>query len=228
MLAEAEQPEHHTRAFDMSYAWELHHIYNGIAKGEKNANDLINYFIKQDTLYPADAYRMNFITNHDENSWKGTEFARMGDAVKTMAVLTYTLPGMPLLYSGQEVGFNEMLRFFEKDTIVWDMNSEFPVFYSKLNSLKKENPSLWNGLAGGTFNKVKSNNDSTVLAFMREKENNAILVVANLSPNNVTADLSDKAVKGDYIEYFSGEESSITKKSTINLAPWQYLIYLKK
>ncbi len=228
MLAEAEQPEHHTHAFDMSYAWELHHIYNGIAKGEKNANDLINYFIKQDTLFPADAYRMNFITNHDENSWKGSEFARMGDAVKTMAVLTYTLPGMPLLYSGQEVGFNKMLRFFEKDTIVWDMNSEFPVFYSKLNSLKKENPSLWNGLAGGAFKRVKSTNDSVVLAFIREKENNTILVIANLSPKTVTTDLSDKTIKGDYIEFFSGKESTMTNKTSFHLTPWQYYIYLKK
>ena len=50
-------------------------------------------------------FRMRFTTNHDENSWNGTEFERLGDAASTFAALTFLIPGMPLIYSGQETGF---------------------------------------------------------------------------------------------------------------------------
>ncbi len=228
MLAEAEQPDHHIRAFDMSYAWELHHIYNSIAKGEKNANDLMSYFNKQDTLFPTDAYRMNFITNHDENSWKGTEMKRMGEAVNTMAVLSYTLPGMPLLYSGQEVGLNKMLRFFEKDTIIWDVTSPLPEFYKKLNQLKKENQAIWNGQSGGILQRIKTSNDSVVFAFTREKESNKVFTLTNLSANQILVKLTGDQFVGEYTELFSGDEKTFKKKSSVELTPWQYLVYIKK
>ncbi|MCD4697158.1 MAG: alpha-amylase, partial [Bacteroidales bacterium] len=123
MLAEAEQADHHKSAFDMSYAWELHHIFNEIAKGKKTGDDLENYFVKNDSVYPSSAFRMTFITNHDENSWNGTVMERMGKTGLTFAMLSYTLPGMPLIYSGQEVGLNKRLEFFEKDKINWDYSS---------------------------------------------------------------------------------------------------------
>ncbi len=80
-------------AFDAAYGWEIHHIMNDIAKGEKEMflrlmhtwirfqkngkQMIINYYSHQTT---------------DENSWAGTEYERMGDAVETFAALTYTLP----------------------------------------------------------------------------------------------------------------------------------------
>ena len=94
--------------------------------------------------------------------------------------------------------------------------------------MKRENPSLWNGLAGGTLRKIESKNDTTILAFKREKDNNTLIVIANLSPNAVSAELHDKTIKGDYVDYFSGEEFTFTRKSSIKLAPWQYYIYQKK
>jgi len=109
MLAEAEQADLHENAFDMTYGWELHHIMNEMAQGKKNANDIEVYLKKDKAAYPPDSYRMNFITNHDENSWNGTVKERMGDAAAAFAVLSYTLPGMPLIYSGQEVGLDKRL-----------------------------------------------------------------------------------------------------------------------
>jgi glycosidase len=119
MLAEAETPALQEKAFDMTYAWELHHIMNDIAKQKKNANSLIDYLIKQDTTFESSDYRMIFTTNHDENSWNGTTKERLGDAKNTFAALTYFLPGMPLIYSGQEAGLDKRLKFFDKDEIDW-------------------------------------------------------------------------------------------------------------
>jgi len=117
MLAEAEKPELMKKAFDMQYGWEAHHILNDIAKGKKTVKAFDDYMQKvKDSLQPDDIH-MNFASNHDENSWNGTEYERMGNAVETMTVLTYTMPGVPLIYNGQEYDLKKRLKFFEKDTI---------------------------------------------------------------------------------------------------------------
>jgi len=228
MLAEAEVPAHHENAFDMSYAWELHHIFNEIAKGEQNADDLEAYFTKQDTTFLTSAYRMAFVTNHDENSWNGTINERMGESGETFAVLSYTLPGMPLIYSGQEVGLNKRLAFFEKDEIDWDYNSPLIEFYTTLNLLKKDNEALWNGEYGGPMNRIQTSASEKVFVFTRVKQENVILVVANLSDENLNVVLMGQDHLGNYVEVFSGEEMTFLENSSIGLGPWEYTVYLKR
>jgi len=225
MLAEAEVPEHHFEAFDMSYAWELHHIMNSIAKGEKNAEDLDTYFIKQDTIFPADAYRMTFITNHDENSWNGTEYERMGDAVNTFAMLSYTLPGMPMIYSGQESAFNKRLAFFEKDTIDWGDYS-LSGFYKDLTNLKKDNPALWSGISGGEMKRLKTSDDASIYAFSRQKDDNVVIVMANLSNVPVGFTIKVKANNFDLKEWLTGTDFEISKNNKMLLAPWEYKVLI--
>jgi len=119
MLAEDETPQMHDTAFDATYAWQFHNLMDKIAQGKKQADALDSLYAIERKAFPADAYRMQFITNHDENSWDGSEYERMGDAVKTFTVLTFTFPGIPLIYSGQESAMSKRLRFFDKDTIPW-------------------------------------------------------------------------------------------------------------
>ncbi|HOX76953.1 MAG TPA: alpha-amylase family glycosyl hydrolase [Bacteroidales bacterium] len=227
MLAEAEEPQHHIRAFNMSYAWELHHILNDIANGKKNANAIEAFYIKNDTLYPRDAYRMLFTSNHDENSWQGTEFERMGPASVCMAVLTATLPGMPLVYSGQESAFNKRLRFFEKDTIDWK-DYRLEPFYRKLFALKHAYQPLWNGNWGGKLQRIGTTADSSVFVFMREKEGDRVLILTNLTPEVREFTLIGKAFAGDYKEWFSEEGATFRKGEIVRLKPWEYKIYVKK
>ena len=76
-LAEGEEPRLHSFSdFNASYAWELHHLMNSIARGEKNIPELLEYVAKDAANNPADAFRLMFTSNHDENSWAGTEFER--------------------------------------------------------------------------------------------------------------------------------------------------------
>lgn len=227
MLAEAEGPQYHTRAFDMTYAWELHHLLNSIAQGKKNVRVLDSLLIRQDTLYPADAYRMLFTSNHDENSWKGTEFERMGEGSICMAVLTATLPGMPLVYSGQESAFNRRLRFFEKDTIDWK-DYRLEPFYNKLFALKHAYQPLWNGSWGGKMERISTSADTAVFAFIREKEGDRVFVMANLSGKVREAKLKGDSFSGSYKEWFSEEGATFEKGAVIRLKPWEYKVYVMK
>lgn len=117
-LAEADQPFLHKKAFDMSYDWRFHHLMNEIAAGKKHAGDIEKHFAWVDSVYPAGSILMQFTSNHDENSWNGTEFERLDGGAQTFAVLAATVPGMLLIYNGQESAFNRRLKFFEKDPSV--------------------------------------------------------------------------------------------------------------
>ena len=225
MLAEDENPRHHA-AFDMTYGWEFHHIMNKIHKGEKNANDIESYLRKNDSIYPAGAYRMNFITNHDENSWNGTEFERLGEGVEAFYVLTATIPGMPLIYSGQESAMNKRLLFFEKDPIVWG-DYKMADFYKAILGLKKTNPALYNGLYGGSWSRIPSGDDEKVFAFIRENHSNKVFTVVNLSTTPVSATFSGVNVEGTYTELFTGKKAVVKAGNILNLPAWGYKVYYK-
>lgn len=227
MLAEDEDhPALLEKAFESNYAWKLHHMLNEVAQGKKTAADIQKYYTDSVNKYAPGAFPMQFITNHDENSWQGTEYERMGDAVKTFATLTFTIEGIPLLYSGQEAGLNKRLLFFEKDTINWS-NLEMQKYYQSLISLKKSNEALWNGTAGAPMVFVGTSAPQQVLAFTRGKEKNQVLAVFNLSAQPVEATIQLPQA-GDYQEYFSGETTTLEKGSTIKLDKWGYQVFVRR
>ncbi len=224
MLAESEKPELLRRAFDMDYAWDLLHICNKISKKEANANNLAEYFAKLDTTLPAGAIKMNFITNHDENSWNGTEFKRHGDAVETFAVLVSTIPGMSLIYSGQEEGDDHALKFFERDPIQWG-DYRYEEFYKALLNLKRENKALWNGAYGGDIQRIETDKNESVFAFLREKEGKAVVVILNLSPDSLSVGFKGDVFEGEYINLFTGAHANLEPGLKAELKPWEYQVW---
>jgi glycosidase len=223
-IAESDQPILHEKSYDITYDWKFHHLMNDIAQGKKKTNAIEKHFAWVDSIYPTDAYLMEFTSNHDENSWAGTEYERMGKGAKPFAVLAATVPGIMLIYNGQEVGFNRRLKFFEKDSIDWK-DSEMFGFYQKLIQLRKTNKALWNGDAGGKMIRVATNKDSAVFAFTREKEGNKLLVILNLSPKIQKIRLKSNHITGNYTNAFTKKMETFAKNSWLILDPWAYKIY---
>ena len=178
MLAEAEEPPLQHHAFDMSYGWHLHHVMNRVARGEEAASTIDSVLHRYRSEFDPRHYMMLFTSNHDENSWNGTVFERMRDNHRNMAVLSFTLPGMPLVYSGQEAPMRKRLEFFEKDPIDWG-DYAFADFYRTMVRLKRETPALWNGQHGGAFARWDAGADS-VYAYTRGEGPGQVLVLLNL------------------------------------------------
>jgi len=178
LLAEAEKAEI-APYFDMSYAWSFHHLLGEVLRGEKPKTALKENVDSSKENFGANHTMMMFTTNHDENSWSGTVFDRYGDAHKAMAVLSFTLDGMPLIYSGQEASLNKRLKFFEKDNIDWSNDSLSP-FYRQLLELKENNNALHNGSAGGELNVLDAMNDN-VYMYERQGDENKVTVAINFS-----------------------------------------------
>lgn len=252
LLAEAEVPEIvNNGAFVMDYAWETHHLLNEIAKSQganredaqklvqgnvvandaadvapKTALDIDAMLAKKAEQY-SKGYQMQFTSNHDENSWSGTEFKRMGDGHKAFAVLTATYNGMPLLYTGQESAIDKQLEFFTKDNIEWG-DFKYAPFYKALFGLKHRNQALWNGEHGGPLVKIKTGKDEQVYAFTREKNGDKVVVVINLSAAAQTFKLNGDAVAGTYTDLFSGKSNTLTAGMDMKLGAWEYVVYTNK
>ena len=221
-LAEAWEPELMANGFDAAYGWEFHHLLNGIAKGSKKLADIGNYLAKADTLYAGDDMLMNFITNHDENSWAGTEYERMGNYVKGFAALTYLMPGIPMIYTGQEAGLNKRLRFFEKDTISWSDTTLYD-FYRKLNRLKHNNPALRAGIAAGAIH-FAADSLSQIITLQRISGKNKVLGIFNFSDHTVSTKWPLLGINGTYREIFSGEKTKIRRNTRWELTPWEFKV----
>ncbi len=197
-------------AFDMYYGWTLHKLMNGVAQGKNTVQDLWDYFAKADSTIRPEAIRMNFITNHDENSWAGTEQERMGDAVNLFAAFCYVVPGMPMIYTGQLSGNHHRLEFFEKDLIDNDEAYSQADLYRDLNNLRERNKALFSPEVGAPMERIACDNDA-IFACKRSKvgkwHTNTVIAVMNMSNEEQVVNLE------------TGE--------TYRLAPWQYEIMEK-
>lgn len=225
MLAEWDTPEMHL-AFDMTYDWDFHHLMNEIAKNEKEAKDIIAHFEQDEKEFPANAFRMQFTSNHDENSWNGTEFERLGDGAETFAVLTCLIPDMPLVYTGQEAANTKRLSFFEKDIVDWKEDQMFNI-YSRMFQLKKNNEALRNGEYGGDVNCIQSSDERSVFAFTRSSGNDKVFGIFNLSDKQIEIVLTGESMIGSYKNFFTGKLETFSSTENFELHPWEYCIYIK-
>ncbi len=234
MLAEATEPELLQNAFDMDYNWPMKDLFSAIAATsgqytfkdaegkmktfpEAHAADILAQLDKEAAMYPADSYLMNMITNHDLNSWEGTEFERLGNLQGAFAVLTFTLPGMPLIYTGQEVALDRAFEFFDKDEQpAWDSKPEVVNFYKILTTLRHTRPELAAGHKGAAVEALPTASPD-VIAFRRGN----VLTIANLGSKEER--LFKKAPKLDgATELFTGA-TALPK----TLPAGGYLVFVK-
>ena len=179
MLAESDAIDLHRSAFDMTYSWDLARLFHEVGQGKAGAPELRDWVAKEPHGFPPSAYRMRFTANHDFNSWNGTDAELYGDNYLPLAVLTFTLPGMPLIYGGQESRLTKRLEFFEKDPIAWKTR-ELQPFYTRLLALKHAHPALANGQYGGALTLLDGGNER-LFAFKRALGADSVAVVVNVS-----------------------------------------------
>ena len=201
---------------------------NSVARGEKTADSIRVCLNDMQRDFGPNAIPLLFTSNHDENSWSGTEFERMGDAVHQMAALTFVLPGIPLIYTGQEKGNTKRLEFFEKDTLQPHNSAEFTEFYKNLVALRKAFPALQVPPFGGTLKEVPHDGPSDILAFVRENEGNRVLALFNFSDQPVSFTLTGSQTDGTYLDWFSRTEYEISNNLTWEMEPHGYRILTLK
>jgi alpha-amylase len=224
-LAETEEINYH-EVFDASYAWAWMHKTEAFFKGQTNLEGLYELLQKYQDDFPSSAYRMYFTSNHDENTWNGTEYEKYGDMALALAVFCFTWNGIPMIYSGQEMPNRKRLQFFEKDPIEWDGNYALHDFYKTLLALKKNNPAL-RAADSAVSTRYVDTDGKNVLTYLRKKEEDEVLVILNMSREKNGFAITDKYLTGSYINVFSKAEDHFTADTYFDMQPWEFLVLEK-
>jgi glycosidase len=214
MLAEGAAPELYDAGFDITYAWDpyrsLIEVWNGADVGSYAS------LLMDEQLRYGNALRLRFTTNHDETAWDAppVELFNGLAGARAASVATKLLPGIPLVYNGQEVGSGTVLRLFEKDDIDFTQNPEMRAFYRDLLAIASE-PSFRRGsmdiLEGG---------GSDVFLMQREYSGDRVVVAVNVRdrPSRANSGLSIQEVLFD-----SGDVS--IEGSEMSLPPYGFIVF---
>ena len=220
-LAECEDTRYF-EAFDTTYAWAFMHASGSLNRHESNLTPVL----EQLDIYASDGAatrKLFFTTNHDENSWNGTEYEKYGITAKAWAVFSATWGGLPLVYSGQEIPNHKRLSFFEKDTL------EFPLltpalhnFYKTLFSFRAQNEAV----VLGQPQMLHTPYSNSIIGFIKKHQNNVVLVLLNISDHNRLAfEISHPLLEGNFQQIFSGLFFSFSGKEKFELQAGEYLVY---
>ena len=228
LLAEAEQRNlFDDGVFDACYGWEMHHLLNDVAQQRVRVTALRDWLRADRGRYPRSAMRLAFTSNHDENSWNGSEFARMGAARGIMAAFTFVVPGgLPLIYTGQEVGYDHSFAFFDRDPIPAESYraNAYTKFYRRLTELRHANPALAAGGRGGDMVEISNNAEDCLMTFVREVPGNQVVAVMNLSPYAIETDYYTGIYAGMYTDALTGRPSELRGHVVEPMGPWSYRI----
>lgn len=229
LLAEAEGSEFFDEAFDACYGWEIHHTMCDIAQGKSRVWALRDKIYKEIEHYPNYAMKLLFTSNHDENSWSGSEYERLGAATEVMAALTFLLPkNIPLIYTGQEYGYNHSFAFFDKDHMPTLRENRTTDIYSKLCQLRHSCSALRSVEQGGSFVEISNNAPDCLLTFVREDAKHRVVMIANLSPYKIFSDFHTGIYAGDYTDIISGEQSTLYEHTWGDIEAWSYRLLIQR
>ena len=157
---------------------------------EKHRSTLLNNSLFKNG--DSEHLRLRFLENNDQQRFitaHGKERTKMASA------LMFALPGLPMLYNGQEIGFERKTysnkAIFKSNQTIQsqDSNNLFP-WYEKLLNLRIEHDAL-------RSNNMRSLpvNAQTMYALYRWQNNENIIVITNLSEEDGTATIDIRSIK---------------------------------
>jgi alpha-amylase len=222
---ELENPDY-GKVFDASYSWKWMHKSADYYEKNEPLSELID-LLKQYSAIGDSSMRAWFTTNHDENSWNGTEFEKYGDITLPMAVFSATWNGIPLLYSGQELPNMKRLEFFEKDVIDWNGKYGMADFYKTLLNLKSSNPALRGGDSDVSTYLLNTTANDKILAYVRKNGQDEVLVVLNFSKDPVNFIIQDENLNGTFNNVFDKTKRDFSEEKDFNFKVSDFAVFEK-
>ena len=213
-------------AFDSNYATKVYETLVAVGKDSKSADKIKLYIPSMEN----NTFPMYYLDNHDVNSYDRTiAEAFSEDVIPSMYSLIFTLPGVPMLYSGDEIGYDRHIAFMEKDTINWTGSScDYRDLIKELSLLKQEHPALGSDNTGEGFEILDAGNRN-IFAYKRITDGDEVLCIFNLSKREqADIDLSEILAGGKKV-LFSGSLSEYGRGGELpeqvhSFSPWEFYI----
>lgn len=180
---------------------------------------------QQKSKFTPPVIALNHLSSYGTMLKLQTETARFGAALGSAAALSFTLPGAPMIFQGQEVGSIKALKPFDADFIVWPKT--LPTVYStyvKLIKLKKLNEALFNENFGASAESLVTTSPS-LFAFKRVKNKSTVIVVVNLSKKALTAKFNPGVTATLYLFTTNAAAKVTALNTSVTIPALGYQIY---
>ena len=217
MLAEGTRSDHYQAGFDLTYGWNyytaLKNVWNGAATSTLTTTNQLEY-----GNIPTGKGKVRFTTNHDESAWDASPMSLFNGKNGAIAasVVSIFSGGVPLLYTGQEVGKTGTTPFFSNTTINWTSNADMLSAYQKLYAIYNNNSAA----RSSTISAYQLSND--LVCWKKTNGSSSMLILVNVRNSTINATLPP-ALTGNFTNLSSG--MSETLSSALTLTPYAYRIY---
>ncbi len=212
--------------FDSNYATKVYETLLAVAKDSKSADKIKLYMPSADN----NTFPMFYLDNHDVNSWDRTiDEAFPEEILPSMYSLIFTLPGVPMIYTGDEIAYDRNIAFMEKDTIDWNRTGkDYRNLIKELSLLKTEHKALGSNNTGEGFEILDLGNKN-IFAYKRVIKGDEVICIFNLSKREqkdidlgcVLTGKEEVLFSGAGAEYGTGIE---LPGQLHTFAPWEFYI----
>lgn len=220
MLAESDDPKMYENGFDMTYGWEMYSTLKKVWSGASPTTAIDSVLQKEKSKYPPGYHAVRFITNHDETSWDDVPEKKFvnREGAKAAFVTMVTLPGNPLLYQGQEVGYPVKINLFEKYTIDYSANPELQQWYSTILDYYDKSDILKKGV----IDRFDTTNKSVLIYERKILGTDPLWIIVNARNEENTTSLPVELRNKKLQDVISGE--GIVSEEMMKLRPYEYHI----
>lgn len=216
MLAEGKRPDHFDAGFDLNYGWDFHHALRQVFLRDSSASRVFAAAEKEYDAIPTGKHKLRFNTNHDETAKKSPVEEWNGERGSIAAfVVSAFMPGCPLIYSSQEVGYPKAVNFFFFHPLDWSANQPLRKEYEKLMRVYNACPTFRKG-------DLTPYPDDQVVLFTRSADGDTCAVAVNVRNTVVTVSLPP-ALAGKTYQDLCKDEVYLCNDSLI-LNPYEYRV----
>jgi glycosidase len=215
-LAEGTRSDHFEAGFHLDFGWNFYGTIKGVFTGQAAGN----VFSANNAEYngnPSGKHPLRFTTNHDESAWDATPmtlFNGKNGALAASAIAIFT-GGVPMIYTGQEVGRINNVPFFSNSPINWTLNPDMLAAYEDMLGFYSGNDAARKGV-----NTIYQNNN--VVCFKKNYQDEELLIVVNVRNNQINFALPAALQQTTWKDALDG--GVVEFGTSLNLAAYEYLI----
>lgn len=215
-LAEGNRTDHFSAGFQMTYAWDFYAKTKAIFNGE-NAANLFSTNTSEYSTIPAGKHKIRFTTNHDESAWDATPMTLFNGKNGSLAasVASFFINGVPLLYTGQEVGRQNKVSFFSNTPIDWNTNPDMLLAYQNLLDFYKTS----NAAKKGTLTAYPSND---ILCFKKVFNDESLLIFINMRNSSISFPIPIDFQNTTWTNAMTNSSENLG--SSLNLNAYHYIL----
>ena len=217
MLAEGTRSDHYQAGFDLTYGWNYYTAIKNVWTGASTATLTTANQLEYGNI-PSGKGKVRFTTNHDESAWDAspmTLFNGKNGAIAASVVNIFS-GGVPLLYTGQEVGKTGTTPFFNNSNINWTANADMLAAYQKLYEVYSTEAAA----RGNSISAYQLSND--LICWKKTSGTSSILVLVNVRNSAINVTLPP-VLTGNFTNLFSGQSETVS--TSLSLTPYAFRIY---